>query len=210
LLRRTQHHQQRQPNLTATAASASQIKPDVDRFDRQRLGVTGLPGRAFARGAAPARNFAQNRHADWPPPFSDVGLAASTVLFLPRARPTDARQQPERLLRPQAQPPALLLRRTSPRPTAPRKLEPQTAASASQINPGVDRLDRNNVGRHWLTASSAARGRQACSNFAQIATPTGHDLQRHWPDCRLHILFLYRVAAPPDAANNLSAYSGTG
>ena len=86
-------------------------------------------------------------------------------------------------------------------PTAPS--EPAaTAVSSTQVNLCWT-ASTDNVAVTG-TAWSAARG--GCTNFAQIATPAGDELQRHGPGPRTS--YSYRVRAV-DAAGNLSGYSRT-
>src|SRR2546425_4804138 len=87
-------------------------------------------------------------------------------------------------------------------PTAPANLT-ATAASASQINLAWT-ASTDNVG---VTGYRVERCQgAACSNFAQIATPTATTFSD--TGLTASASYSYRVRAT-DAANNLSAYSGT-
>jgi len=182
-------------NLTASAASATQVNLSWTA-STDNVGVTGY---MVERCQGPAcSNFAQIATPTGTT-FSDVGLAASTS-YSYRVRATDAANNLSTYSGTASAntpaPPDI-----TP-PTAPANLT-ATAASASQINLAWT-ASTDNVG---VTGYRVERCQgAACSNFAQIATPTATTFSD--TGLTASTSYSYRVRAT-DAANNLSAYSGT-
>src|SRR5213078_2873945 len=182
-------------NLTSTAASASQINL-AWTASTDNVGVTGY--RVERCQGAGCSNFAQIA-APAGTTFSDTGLTASTS-YSYRVRATDAANNLSAYSSTASAstpaPPD-----TTP-PTAPANLT-STAASASQINLAWT-ASTDNVG---VTGYRVERCQGAgCSNFAQIAAPTGTTFSD--TGLTASTSYSYRVRAT-DAANNLSAYSNT-
>jgi chitodextrinase len=180
-------------NLTATAASASQINL-AWTVSTDNVGVTGyLVERC--QGAA-CSNFAQIA-APTTTMFIDTGLTASTS-YSYRVRATDAAgnlsaySSTASAITPA--PPD-----TTP-PTAPTNLN-ATAASASQVNLAWT-ASTDNVGVTGYRVERCTGA--ACSNFAQIGTPAATTFS----DMGLtaSTSYSYRVRAT-DAAGNLSTFS---
>src|SRR5467141_707197 len=182
-------------NLTATAASASQINL-AWTASTDNVGVTGYMVERCT-GAA-CSNFAQIV-TPTTTTFSDTGLTASTP-YSYRVRATDAANNlsasSSTASASTPAPPD-----TTP-PTAPTNLN-ATAASASQINLAWT-ASTDNVG---VTGYRVERCQgAACSNFAQISTPTGTTFSD--TGLTASASYSYRVRAT-DAAGNLSLYSST-
>jgi chitodextrinase len=181
-------------NLAVTAASTTQINLSWTA-STDNVGVTGY--RVERCPGAGCSNFAQIA-ATTNTAFSDTGLTASTS-YSYRVRATDAAGNLSAYSNTATSTPAPP--DTTP-PTAPTNLT-ATAASTSQINLAWT-ASNDNVG---VTGYKVERCQgAACSNFAQISTPTGTTFS----DMGLtaSTSYSYRVRAT-DAANNLSAYSNT-
>src|SRR6202035_3351991 len=182
-------------NLTATAASASQINL-AWTASTDNVGVTGYMVER-CQGAA-CSNFAQIATPSGTT-FNDTGLTASTS-YSYRVRATDAAGNLSAYSNTASAstpaPPD-----TTP-PTAPTNLT-ATAASASQINLAWT-ASTDNVGVTGYMVERCAGA--ACSNFAQIATPSGTTFND--TGLTASTSYSYRVRAT-DAAGNLSAYSNT-
>jgi len=182
-------------NLTATAASASQINL-VWTASTDNVGVTGY--RVERCQGAGCSNFVQISTSTGIT-FNDTGLTASTS-YSYRVRATDAAGNLSAYSNAASAstpaPPD-----TTP-PTAPTNLT-ATAASASQINL-VWTASTDNVG---VTGYRVERCQGAgCSNFAQVATPAATTFSD--TGLTASTSYAYRVRAT-DAAGNLSAYSNT-
>ena len=182
-------------NLTATAASASQINL-AWTASTDNVGVTGyLVERCSGAGCS---NFAQIG-TPTSTSFSDTGLTASTS-YSYRVRATDAAGNLSAYSN-------TATATTSPGqdttpPTAPSNLT-ATAASASQINLAWT-ASTDNVGvTSYLVERCSGAG---CSNFAQIGTPPSTSFSD--TGLTASTSYSYRVRAT-DAAGNLSAYSNT-
>src|SRR5205807_2522880 len=182
-------------NLTATAASASQINLAWNA-STDNVGVTGY--RVERCTGAACSNFAR-MSAQTATTLSDSGLTACRSYYY-RMRATDAVSNLSAYSSTASpSPPSFPTRRSSDLPanlTA-------TAASASQINLAWN-ASTDNVGVTGYMVERCAGA--ACSNFAQISTPAGTTFN----DMGLagSTFYSYRVLAI-DAANNLSAYSST-
>ena len=145
---------------------------ELDGLDRQRRG-DGLSGRALpGRGL---HHLRADRDAGRGRRYNDTGLHGEHELQLSGAG--DGRGgQPERLLQHRERHDARAP--DTPPPTAPTNLS-ATAASSSQINLSWT-ASTDNVG---VTGYRVERCQGAgCTTFAQIATPSGHDVQRHRAD----------------------------
>src|SRR6202045_4516408 len=182
-------------SLTGTVVSDTQINLSW-MASTDNVGVTGYMVERCA-GAA-CSNFAQISTAAGTT-FSDMGLAASTS-YSYRVRATDAAGNLSAFsaistVKTSASPD------TAP-PTAPTSLT-ASAASATQTNLSWT-ASTDNVGVTGYRVERCTGA--ACSNFAQIATPTGATFS----DMGLaaSTSYSYRVRAT-DAAGNLSAYSNT-
>src|SRR5258708_6110062 len=182
-------------NLTATAASASQINL-AWTASTDNVGVTGY--RVERCQGAAWSNFAQISTPTGTT-FNDMGLTSSTS-YSYRVRATDAAGNlsaySSAASASTSAPPD-----TTP-PTAPTNLT-ATVASASQMNLAWT-ASTDNVG---VTGYMVERCQgAACSNFAQISMPTATTFS----DTGLiaSTSYSYR-AADTDAAGNLSAYSST-
>src|SRR5205823_10039479 len=183
-------------NLTATAASASQINL-AWTASTDNVGVTGY--RVERCQGAGCSNFAQIA-APTGTTFSDTGLTASTS-YSYRVRATDAANNLSAYSNTASAstpaPPD-----TTP-PTAPTNLT-ASAASDTRINLSWT-ASTDNVG---VTGYMVERCQgAACSNFAQIATPTTTTLSD--TGLTASTSYSYRVRAT-DAAGNLTSYSSTG
>jgi chitodextrinase len=182
-------------NLTATAASASQVNL-AWTASTDNLGVTGY--RVERCQGAGCSNFSQIS-APTATIFNDTGLTASTSYFY-RVRATDAAGNVSAYSSTASAstpaPPD-----TTP-PTAPTNLA-ATAGSASQINLAWT-ASTDNVG---VTGYRVERCQGAgCSNFAQISAPTATIVND--TGLTASTSYSYRVRAT-DAAGNVSAYSST-
>src|ERR1700720_4709608 len=182
-------------SLTASAASATQTNLSWTA-STDNVGVTGY--RVERCTGAACSNFAQIA-TPTVTTFSDTGLTASTS-YSYRVRATDAAGNLSAYSNTTSvstpAPPD-----TTP-PTAPTNLT-ATAASASQINLAWT-ASTDNVG---VTGYRVERCQgAACSNFAQIATPTATIFND--TGLAASTSYSYRVRAT-DAAGNLSAYSST-
>src|SRR5206468_3336750 len=186
-------------NLAAMAVSASQI--DLTwTASTDNVGVTGYRIErcqgagctTFAQVAAPAGTGTT---------YSDTGLTASTS-YRYRVRATDAANNLSAYSgTATATTPAAT--DTQP-PTAPTNLA-ATAASSSQINLTWT-ASTDNVG---VTGYRIERCQGAgCTTFAQVAAPAGTGTTYSDTGLTASTSYRYRVRAT-DAANNLSAYSGT-
>jgi chitodextrinase len=182
-------------NLMATAASASQINL-AWTASTDNVGVTGYKVERCT-GAA-CTNFVQIA-ASTGITFNDTGLTASTS-YSYRVRANDAAGNNSGYSNSaSATTPAAA--DTTP-PTAPTNLA-ATAASATQINLSWT-ASTDNVG---VTGYKVERCSGAgCSNFVQIATPTG--ITFNDTGLTASTSYSYRVRAN-DAAGNNSAYSNT-
>ena len=182
-------------NLTATAASASQINL-AWTASTDNVGVTGyLVERCSGAGCS---NFAQIG-TPTSTSFSDTGLTASTS-YSYRVRATDAAGNLSAYSN-TATATTTPGQDTTP-PTAPSNLT-ATAASASQINLSWT-ASTDNVGvTGYLVERCSGAG---CSNFAQIGTPPSTSFSD--TGLTASTSYSYRVRAT-DAAGNLSAYSNT-
>ena len=182
-------------NLTASAASASQINLTW-AASTDNVGVTGYKVERCS-GAACA-NFVQIATPTGIT-FNDTGLTASTP-YSYRVRANDAAGNNSGYSNSaSATTPAAA--DTTP-PTAPTNLA-ATAASATQINLSWT-ASTDNVG---VTGYKVERCSGAgCSNFVQIATPTG--ITFNDTGLTASTSYSYRVRAN-DAAGNNSAYSNT-
>ena len=182
-------------NLTATAASASQINL-AWTASTDNVGVTGyLVERCSGSGCS---NFSQIS-TPTSTTFSDTLLTANTS-YSYRVRATDAAGNLSAYSN-IATATTTAGQDTQP-PTAPSSLT-ATAASASQINLAWT-ASTDNVGvTGYLVERCSGPG---CSNFSQISTPTSTSFS----DTLLtaSTSYSYRVRAT-DAAGNLSAYSNT-
>jgi len=182
-------------NLTATAASASQINLSW-AASTDNVGVTGY--RVERCQGAACSNFAQIA-TPTTTTFNDTGLVASTS-YSYRVRATDAANNLSGFSS-TATTSTMAGPDTTP-PSAPANLT-ATAASVSQINLSWT-ASTDNVG---VTGYRVERCHgTACSSFAQIATPT----TTAFSDTGLtaSTSYSYRVRAA-DAANNLSTFSST-
>ena len=181
-------------NLTATAASASQINLSWTA-STDNVGVTGyLVERCSGAGCT---NFAQIG-TPTSTSFSDTGLTANTS-YSYRVRATDAAGNLSGYSNTATA--TTLWQGTTP-PTAPSNLT-ATAASASQINLAwTASTDHVGVTGYLVERCSGA----GCSNFAQIGTPTSTSFSD--TGLTANTSYSYRVRAT-DAAGNLSAYSNT-
>ena len=180
-------------NLTATAASASQINL-AWTASTDNVGVTGyLVERCSGAGCT---NFAQIG-TPTSTSFSDTGLTANTS-YSYRVRATDAAGNLSGYSN-TASATTTSGQDTTP-PTAPSYLT-ATAASASQINLSWT-ASTDNVGvTGYLVERCSGAG---CTNFAQIGTPTSTSFSD--TGLTAGTSYSYRVRAT-DAAGNLSAYS---
>ena len=182
-------------NLTATAASASQINLSWTA-STDNVGVTGyLVERCSGAGCT---NFAQIG-TPTSTSFPDTGLTANTS-YSYRVRATDAAGNLSDYSN-TATATTTPGQDTTP-PTAPSNLT-ATAASASQINLAWT-ASTDNVGvTGYLVERCSGAG---CTNFAQIGTPTSTSFSD--TGLTANTSYSYRVRAT-DAAGNLSAYSNT-
>ncbi|MGH9743316.1 MAG: fibronectin type III domain-containing protein [Candidatus Acidiferrum sp.] len=182
-------------NLTATAASASQINLSWTA-STDNVGVTGY--KVERCSGAGCSNFAQIA-TPTSTTFNDTGLTASTS-YSYRVRAADAAGNNSAYSN-TASATTQAGAHTTP-PTAPANLT-ATAASASQINLSWT-ASTDNVG---VTGYKVERCSEAgCSNFAQIATPTTTTFSS--TGLTASTSYSYRVRAY-DAAGNNSAYSST-
>src|SRR5258708_27315560 len=132
--------------------------------------------------------------------FNDMGLTASTS-YSYRVRATDAAGNLGAYSNSASASPTAPPDPTPP--TAPTNLT-ATAASASQINLAwIASTDNVGVTGYMVERCQGA----ACSNFAQISTPTG--ITFNDTGLTASTSYSYRVRAT-DAAGNLSTYSSTG
>ena len=182
-------------NLTATAASASQINLSWTA-STDNVGVTGyLVERCSGAGCT---NFAQIG-SPTSTSFPDTGLTANTS-YSYRVRATDAAGNLSNYSN-TATATTTPGQDTTP-PTAPSNLT-ATAASASQINLAWT-ASTDNVGvTGYLVERCSGAG---CTNFAQIGTPTSTSFSD--TGLTANTSYSYRVRAT-DAAGNLSNYSNT-
>ena len=182
-------------NLTVTAFSTTQINLSWSA-STDNVGVSGYKVER-CQGAA-CSNFTQIA-TPTTTTYSDTGLTPSTS-YSYRIRATDAVGNLS--LYSATSTTATMAVPDTTAPTAPTNLS-VTAASGTQINLSWT-ASTDNVG---VTAYKVEHCQGAsCSNFAQIATPSGTSFN----DAGLSpsTTYSYRVRAT-DAAGNLSAYSGT-
>ena len=181
-------------NLTATAASASQINLSWTA-STDNVGVTGyLVERCSGAGCT---NFAQIG-TPTSTSFSDTGLTVNTS-YSYRVRATDAAGNLSGYSNTAS---ATTSGQDTTPPTAPSNLT-ATAASASQINLSWT-ASTDNVGvTGYLVERCSGAG---CTAFAQIGTPTSTTFSD--TGLTANTSYSYRVRAT-DAAGNLSAYSNT-
>jgi chitodextrinase len=182
-------------NLTATAASSSQINL-AWTASTDNVGVTGYKvERCSGSGCATFTQVATPTGTT----FNDTGLTASTS-YSYRVRATDAAGNNSGYSSTSsATTPAGA--DTTP-PTAPTNLT-ATAASSSQINLAWT-ASTDNVG---VTGYKVERcSGSGCTNFTQIATPTGTTFNN--TGLTASTSYSYRVRAN-DAAGNNSSYSNT-
>lgn len=182
--------------LTATAASSSQINL-AWTASTDNVGVTGyLIERCQGSGCTTFTQVATSSAAN----YSDIGLAASTA-YTYRVRATDANSNLSGYSATASTTTLASGGDTTP-PTAPTALG-ATAVSGTQINLSWT-ASTDNVG---VTGYKVERcSGSSCSNFVQVATPTGTS----YSDTGLvtSTTYTYRVRAT-DAAGNLSNYSNT-
>jgi chitodextrinase len=180
-------------NLTATAASGSQINLSWTA-STDNVGVTGYRVERCQGGGC--SNFAQIGTPSGTT-FNDTSLTPSTS-YSYRVRAVDATGTLSGYSNTAS---ASTQGDTTP-PSAPTNLT-ATAASSSQINLSWT-ASTDNVGVTGYRVERCQGG--GCSNFAQIATPTGTS----YSDSGLQAstTYSYRVRAT-DAAGNLSGYSNT-
>ncbi len=182
-------------NLGATAASSSQINLSWTA-STDNVGVTGY--RVERCQGAGCSNFGQIATPAGTT-FGDSGLTANTS-YSYRVRAADAAGNLSAYSS-VASATTQAAVDTQP-PTAPTNLG-ATAASSSQINLSWT-ASTDNVGvTGYLVERCQGAG---CSNFAQIATPTGTTLNDS--GLAANTSYSYRVRAT-DAAGNLSGYSNT-
>ena len=183
-------------NLTATAASASQINL-AWTASTDNVAVTGY--RIERCQGAGCSNFAQIA-TPTTTTFSDTGLTASTS-YSYRVRATDAANNL-----------SAYSSTASASTPAPPDTTPPTAPTNLTASPATDTrinlswtASTDNVGVTGYMVERCTGA--ACSNFAQIATPTGTTFND--TGLTASTSHSYRVRAA-DAAANLSSYSSTG
>ena len=154
--------------LTATAASASQI--DLAwTASTDNVAVTGY--RVERCQGAACTNFARDRNPDRDRRSQDTGLAAATT-YRYRVRAADAAGNLSGYSAIQN----AATTDTQP-PTDPTGLT-ATAVSGTQIDLAWTGSTDNVAVANYRVERCQGAG---CTNFVQVATPTGHDLQRHRP-----------------------------
>ena len=181
-------------NFTSTAVSATQINLSWTA-STDNVAVTGYKvERCSGVGCS---NFAQIA-TPTTTTFNDTGLTASTS-YSYRVRATDAAGNLSTFSGTSS---ATTMASDTTPPTAPANLT-ATAASSTQINLSwTASTDNVAVTGYMVERCSGA----ACSNFAQIATPTTTTFNDS--GLTASTSYSYRVRAT-DAANNLSGYSNT-
>jgi chitodextrinase len=179
--------------LTASAASSTQINLSWTA-STDNVGVTGYRVERCQGGGC--SNFAQIATPTGTT-FNDSGLLASTA-YSYRVRATDAAGNLSSYSNTAS---ATTQGDTTP-PSAPTNLN-ATATSSTQINLSWT-APTDNVG---VTGYKVERCQgNSCSNFTQIAMPTGTTFSD--TNLMLSTVYSYRVRAT-DAAGNLSSYSNT-